>query len=97
MIYRNGDTSQAYADIALNSELPGTVIDLTKLKIGDYYQGNVEFYGWYDDGLWNIYKANVANDKAAPGTTTASGTTTRRTPKTRPQVFRRSRSTAGRT
>ena len=66
VIYRNGDTSQAYADIALNSELPGTVIDLTKLKIGDYYQGNVEFYGWYDDGLWNIYKANVANDKAAP-------------------------------
>ena len=37
VIYRNGDTSQAYADIALNSELPGTVIDLTKLKIGDYY------------------------------------------------------------
>lgn len=78
MIYRNGDTSKAYADIALNSELPGTVIDLTKLKIGDYYQGNVEFYGWYDDGLWNIYKANVANDKAAPAgmkTATVNGWT----------------------
>lgn len=78
VIYRNGDTSQAYADIALNSELPGTVIDLTKLKIGDYYQGNVEFYGWYDDGLWNIYKANVANDKAAPAgmkTATVNGWT----------------------
>lgn len=78
VIYRNGDTSQAYADIALNSELPGTVIDLTKLKIGDYYQGDVEFYGWYDDGLWNIYKANVANDKAAPAgmkTATVNGWT----------------------
>ena len=78
VIYRNGDTSKAYADIALNSELPGTVIDLTKLKIGDYYQGNVEFYGWYDDGLWNIYKANVANDKAAPAgmkTATVNGWT----------------------
>lgn len=78
VIYRNGDTSKAYADIALNSELPGTVIDLTKLKIGDYYQGDVEFYGWYDDGLWNIYKANVANDKAAPAgmkTATVNGWT----------------------
>lgn len=78
VIYRNGDTSKAYADIALNSELPGTVIDLTKLKIGDYYQGNVEFYGWFDDGLWNIYKANVANDKAAPAgmkTATVNGWT----------------------
>ena len=75
VIYRNGDTSQAYADIALNSELPGTVIDLTKLKIGDYYQGNVEFYGWYDDGLWNIYTKNLTNPPAGLTTKTVNGWT----------------------
>lgn len=75
VIYRNGDTSQAYADIALNSELPGTVIDLTKLKIGDYYQGNVEFYGWYDDGLWNIYTKNLTNPPACLTTKTVNGWT----------------------
>ena len=70
VIYRNGDTSKAYADIALNSELPDTVIDLTKLKIGNYYTANYtgkyDFYGWYDDGLMNVYKANVAVGKDAP-------------------------------
>lgn len=70
VIYRNGDTSKAYADIALNSELPGTVIDLTKLKIGNYYTANYtgkyDFYGWYDDGLMNVYKANVEAGKDAP-------------------------------
>lgn len=75
VIYRNGDTSKAYADIALNSELPGTVIDLTKLKIGDYYQGNVEFYGWYDDGLWNIYTKNLTNPPAGLTTKTVNGWT----------------------
>lgn len=75
VIYRNGDTSQAYADIALNSELPGTVIDLTKLKIGDYYEGNVEFYGWYDDGLWNIYTKNLTNPPAGLTTKTVNGWT----------------------
>ena len=75
VIYRNGDTSYAYADIALNSELPGTVIDLTKLKIGDYYQGNVEFYGWYDDGLWNIYTKNLTNPPAGLTTKTVNGWT----------------------
>ena len=75
VIYRNGDTSQAYADIALNSELPGTVIDLTKLKIGDYYQGNVEFYGWYDDDLWNIYTKNLTNPPAGLTTKTVNGWT----------------------
>ena len=75
VIYRNGDTSQAYADIALNSELPGMVIDLTKLKIGDYYQGNVEFYGWYDDGLWNIYTKNLTNPPAGLTTKTVNGWT----------------------
>ena len=75
MIYRNGDTSQAYADIALNSELPGTVIDLTKLKIGDYYQGDVEFYGWYNDGKWNEYTKDLANPPAGLERITVNGWT----------------------
>lgn len=75
VIYRNGDTSKAYADIALNSELPGTVIDLTKLKIGDYYQGDVEFYGWYNDGKWNEYTKDLANPPAGLERITVNGWT----------------------
>lgn len=75
VIYRNGDTSQAYKDIALNSELPGTVIDLTKLKIGDYYQGDVEFYGWYNDGKWNEYTKDLANPPAGLERITVNGWT----------------------
>ena len=75
VIYRNGDTSQAWADIALNSELPGTVIDLTKLKIGDYYQGDVEFYGWYNDGKWNEYTKDLANPPAGLERITVNGWT----------------------
>ena len=75
VIYRNGDTSQAYADIALNSKLPGTVIDLTKLKIGDYYQGDVEFYGWYNDGKWNEYTKDLANPPAGLERITVNGWT----------------------
>ena len=68
VIYRNGDTSQAYADIALNSELP-------KLKIGDYYQGDVEFYGWYNDGKWNEYTKDLANPPAGLERITVNGWT----------------------
>lgn len=75
VIYRNGDTSKAYKDIALNSELPGTVIDLTKLKIGDYYQGDVEFYGWYNDGKWNEYTKDLANPPAGLERITVNGWT----------------------
>lgn len=66
VIYRNGDTSKAYKTVSLDPQLKGTPIDLTQLKISDYYTGNYEFYGWYDDGLWNIYKANVAAGEDAP-------------------------------
>lgn len=66
VIYRNGDTSKAYKTVSLDPQLKGTSIDLTQLKISDYYTGNYEFYGWYDDGLWNIYKANVAAGEDAP-------------------------------
>ena len=75
VIYRNGDTSQAYADIALNSELPGTVIDLTQLKISDYYTGNYKFYGWYNDGKWNEYTKDLANPPAGLERITVNGWT----------------------
>lgn len=75
MIYRNGDTSQAYADIALNSELPGTPIDLTQLKISDYYTGNYKFYGWYNDGKWNEYLKNPDNAPAGLEKITVNGWT----------------------
>lgn len=66
VIYRNGDTSKAYKTVSLDPQLKGTPIDLNDVDIGKYYTGNYEFYGWYDDGLWNIYKANVAAGEDAP-------------------------------
>lgn len=66
VIYRNGDTSKAYKTVSLDPQLKGTVIDLNDVDIGKYYTGNYEFYGWYDDGLWNIYKTNVAAGEDAP-------------------------------
>ena len=70
VIYRNGNTETAYKTVPLKKQFPGTVIDLTTLDIGDYYTANstgkYDFYGWYDDGLLNIYKANVAKDEDAP-------------------------------
>ena len=66
VIYRNGDTSKAYKTVSLDPQLKGTVIDLNDVDIGKYYTGDYEFYGWYDDGLWNIYKANVAAGEDAP-------------------------------
>ena len=45
VIYRNGDTSKAYKDVALESQPKGHVIDLSTIDIADYYTGNYEFYG----------------------------------------------------
>lgn len=64
VIYRNGNTTTAYKDIALESQPKGHVIDLSTIDIADYYTGNYEFYGWYDDGLFNIYKSDPANPPA---------------------------------
>ena len=70
VIYRNGNTSEAYKDIALESQPKGHVINLNELDIADYYTANYtgkyDFYGWYDDGLMNIYNANVKAGKDAP-------------------------------
>ena len=75
VIYRNGDTTTAYKDIALESQPKGHVIDLSTIDIADYYTGNYEFYGWYDDGLFNIYKRDPANPPAGLKEKTVNGWT----------------------
>lgn len=75
VIYRNGDTSKAYKDIALESQPKGHVIYLSTIDIADYYTGNYEFYGWYDDGLFNIYKSDPANPPAGLKEKTVNGWT----------------------
>lgn len=64
VIYRNGDISKAYKTVSLDPQLKGTPIDLTQLKISDYYTGNYKFYGWYNDGKWNEYLKNPDNAPA---------------------------------
>ena len=75
VIYRNGNTTTAYKDIALESQPKGHVIDLSTIDIADYYTGNYEFYGWYDDGLFNIYKSDPANPPAGLKEKTVNGWT----------------------
>ena len=75
VIYRNGNTSKAYKDIALEGQPKGHVIDLSTINIADYYTGNYEFYGWYDDGLFNIYKSDPANPPAGLKEKTVNGWT----------------------
>ena len=62
VIYRNGNTEKAYQTVALEKMPKGTVIDLTKLNIADYYTANYtgryDFDGWFNDGAWNEYKKN---------------------------------------
>ena len=75
VIYRNGNTSKAYKDVALEGQPKGHVIDLSTINIADYYTGNYEFYGWYDDGLFNIYKKDPANPPAGLKEKTVNGWT----------------------
>lgn len=74
-IYRNGDTSKAYKTVSLDPQLKGTPIDLTQLKISDYYTGNYKFYGWYNDGKWNEYLKNPDNAPAGLEKITVNGWT----------------------
>lgn len=79
MIYRNGNTKKAYQTVALEKMPKGTVIDLTKLNIADYYTANYtgryDFYGWYDDGLWNIYEKDLTKQLDGLTTKTVNGWT----------------------
>ena len=79
VIYRNGDMTKAFKTVPLEKQPKGTVIDLTTLNIADYYEANYsgeyDFYGWYNDGEWNNYKANPENPPAGLQTITVNGWT----------------------
>ena len=79
VIYRNGNFETPYKTVALDKQSKGTVIDLGKLNIRDYYTpnatGKYEFYGWYNDGTWNSYKKDPANAPDGLKTVTVNGWT----------------------
>ena len=79
VIYRNGDMTKAFKTVSLEKQPKGTVIDLTTLDIANYYTANstgkYDFYGWYNDGKWNEYKANPENPPAGLQTITVNGWT----------------------
>ena len=79
VIYRNGNTETAYKTFSLDAQPKGTVIDVTKLNIADYYSANYtgkyETYGWYNDGAWNVYKQNPANAPKGLNNITVNGWT----------------------
>ena len=65
VIYRNGDTDEPYKSTKLGDYDKGDSVDLSALKIADYYSSayGFEFEGWYNDGGWNKYKAGNPNNK----------------------------------
>ena len=80
VIYRNGDTSTAYKTVRVAMVEKGTDINTADYPIGKYYDGtnsggNYDFYGWYDDGLWNVYKRDPANPPVGLTTKTVNGWT----------------------
>lgn len=80
VIYRNGDTSKAYKTVRVAMVEKGKDINTADYPIGNYYDGtnsggNYDFYGWYDDGLWNIYKGDPANPPAGLTTKPVNGWT----------------------
>ena len=76
VIYRNGDTDEPYKSIKLDDYDKGDSVDLSALKIEDYYSSDngFEFEGWYNDGGWNQYKAGNPNNKLG-GSITVNGWT----------------------
>ena len=79
VIYRNGNMTKAFKTVPLEKQPKGTVINLTTLNIADYYKANYsgkyDFYGWYNDGKWNEYKANPETPPAGLETITVNGWT----------------------
>ena len=79
VIYRNGNFETPYKTVALDKQSKGTVINLGKLNISDYYTpnatGKYKFYGWYNDGAWNNYKKDPANAPDGLNSVTVNGWT----------------------
>ena len=80
VIYRNGDTTTAYKTVSLGKMQKGQTLDLSTIDVNDYYDGKntggkIDFYGWYNDGKWNNYKANPENPPAGLEKITINGWT----------------------
>ena len=80
VIFRNGDTSESYKTVRVANVKKGTVIKAADYPIANYYDGTnsggkYDFYGWYDDGLWNIYKGDPANPPRGLTEKTVNGRT----------------------
>ena len=80
VIYRNGDTAKPYKRVRVAEVAKGTEIKAADYPIKNYYDGTnsggkYDFYGWYDDGLWNIYKNDLTKQLAGLTTKTVNGWT----------------------
>ena len=80
VIYRNGDTAKPYKRVRVAEVAKGTEIKAADYPIKNYYDrtnsgGKYDFYGWYDDGLWNIYKNDLTKQLAGLTTKTVNGWT----------------------
>ena len=80
VIYRNGDTAKPYKRVRVAEVAKGTEIKAADYPIKNYYDGTnsggkYDFYGWYDDGLWNIYKNDLTKQLDGLTTKTVNGWT----------------------
>ena len=80
VIYRNGDTSKPYKRVRVAEVAKGTEIKAADYPIENYYDGTnsggkYDFYGWYDDGLWNIYQQDLTKQLDGLTTKTVNGWT----------------------
>ena len=80
VIYRNGDTLTPYKTVRGANVAKGTEIKAADYPIENYYDGTnsggkYDFYGWYDDGLWNIYKQDLTKQLDGLTTKTVNGWT----------------------
>ena len=66
MIFKSGDLSKPIVDVPYAADkLAGDTIDLTKIDPSSYLDFDFEIDGgWYDDGLFNLYKKYVSGEQA---------------------------------
>ena len=70
VIYRNGNTTEAYQTVSLEPAAKGEPYDLSRLEkiLDENYTPNkfavgYEYEGWYNDGGWNQYKKGDPDHK----------------------------------
>lgn len=66
MIFKSGDLSTPIVNVPYAADkLAGDTIDLTKIDPSSYLDFDFEIDGgWYDDGLFNLYKKYVSGEQA---------------------------------